>query len=108
MKVSHTSQLSRMAQSPSATDLSGGKTSEVLSTVRRNNLAAEDAVCFRSGLSLDAAASIWTRSGISGSPVSPVRNGYWNRAVHVLSDSPPCELEGVSAATFPTYDWGGG
>ena len=42
--MNHTSQLSKIAQSPAATDLSGGKASEVLSTVRRNSLAAEDAV----------------------------------------------------------------
>jgi len=48
--VERTSQLSRIAQSPAATDLSGGKASEVLSTVRRNNLAAEDVVCFQSDM----------------------------------------------------------
>ena len=48
--MDRTSQLSRIAQRPAATDLSGGKTSEALSTVRRNNLAAEDVVCFQSDL----------------------------------------------------------
>jgi len=59
MKVDHTSQLSRTAQSPAATDLSGGKASEALSTVRRNNLAAEAAVDFQLDSSLDVAASPW-------------------------------------------------
>ena len=72
--VDHTSQLSRMAQSPAATDLSGGKASEVLSTVRSNNLAAEEAVCFQSVLSLDE-PSTWTGSGTVGSPAESVRSG---------------------------------
>ena len=54
MEVDCTSQFSRIAQIPAATALRGGKTSEVLSTVRRNNLAAEVAVFFQSDLSLDA------------------------------------------------------
>jgi len=72
MMVDHTSQLSRIAQSPAATDLRGGKASEALSTVRRSNLAVEDAVCFQSDLSLDAT---WVGSGTTGSPASPVRGG---------------------------------
>ena len=51
MKVDGTSQLSRIAQSPAATDLRGGNTSEDLSTVRRNNLAAEDPVFFQPDVS---------------------------------------------------------
>jgi len=53
----HTSQLSRIAQSPPATDLRGGKASEALSTVRRNNFAAEAAVDFQFDPSLGAVAS---------------------------------------------------
>ena len=56
--MDHTSQLSRIAHSPAAADLRGGKASEALSTVRRNNLAAEDAVCFQSDLFSDVAALI--------------------------------------------------
>jgi len=69
--MEHTSQLSRMAQSPAATDLRGGKASEALSTVRRSNLAAEDAVSFQSVLSLDVV--LLTGSGTTGWPVSYVR-----------------------------------
>ena len=49
--MDRTSQLSKTAQSPPATDLRGGKASEDLSTVRRNNFAAEDVVFFQSDLS---------------------------------------------------------
>jgi len=49
--VGCTSQFSRIAQSPPATDLRGGKASEALSTVWRNILAAEDVVRPQSGLS---------------------------------------------------------
>ena len=73
--VDRTSQLSRIAQSPAATDFSGGKTSETLSTVRRDNLVAEAAVCFQSDLSLDVVPSTWTGSGIAGSSASSVRGG---------------------------------
>jgi len=69
----HTSQLSRMAQRPPATDLSGGKASEALSTARRNNLVAEDVVCFQSDLSLDLVASTWAGSGTAGSAAPSVR-----------------------------------
>jgi len=55
--VNHTSQLSRIAQSPPATDLSGGKASEDFSTVRSNNLAVEAAVDFQFDLPLDVVAS---------------------------------------------------
>ena len=58
-KVDHTSQLSRMAQSPAATDLSGGKASEALSTVWSNNLPAEAAVDIHSGPTLGVVASPW-------------------------------------------------
>jgi len=58
-KGGHTSQLSRMAQRPAAADLSGGKASEALSTVRRSNLAAEAAVDFQLDSSLGVAASPW-------------------------------------------------
>jgi len=58
--VDHTSQLSRIAQSPAATDLSGGKASEARSTVRRNNLAAEAAVDFQFDSSLGVAGLSWT------------------------------------------------
>ena len=85
-------QLSRIAHSPPATDLRGGKASEALSTVLRNNLAAEDAVCFQSGLSSGVAASTWTGSGTAGLPASSVRGGDWNGAIHVLSGSPIREL----------------
>jgi len=51
------SQLSRIAQSPPATDLRGGKASEALSTVRRNSLAAEAAVDIQFDPSLGAVAS---------------------------------------------------
>jgi len=71
--MDHTSQLSRIAQSPPTTDLSGGKASEDFSTVRRNNLAAEDAVCFQSGMSLDVVASTWAGSGTAGSVAQSVR-----------------------------------
>ena len=70
-----TSQLSKMAHSPAATDLRGGKASEALSTVRRNNLAAEDAVCFQSDLSSGVAESTWTGSGAGGLSVSSIRSG---------------------------------
>ena len=60
MKVNHTSQLSRIAQSPPATDLSGGKASEALSAVRRNSLAAEATVGFQLDSSLGVAALSWT------------------------------------------------
>jgi len=96
-----------MAQSPAATDLSGGKASEALSTVRRNNLAAEDVVCFQSDLSLDVVASTWAGSGTAGLAVSSVRGSDCNGMVHVLSDSPPPEVEGVGVL-FPMSDWGGG
>ena len=75
MKVDRTSQLSRIAQSPPATDLSGGKASEALSTVRRNNFAAEDAVFFHSDLSLDATTPTGTGPETTGLPVSSVRGG---------------------------------
>jgi len=55
----HTSQLSRIAQSPAAADLSGGKASEALSTVRSNNFAAEAAVDIHPGPSLGVMASPW-------------------------------------------------
>ena len=106
--VDRTSQLSRIAQSPAATDLRGGKTSEALSTVRRNNLAAEDAVCFQSDLSLDAVSPMRTGSRIAGSPVSSVRDGKRNGAGHVLSDSPPREIEGVGIVLSSMSGWGGG
>ena len=64
--MTRTSQLSRIAQSPPATDLRGGKASEALSTVRRNNLAAEDAVCFQSGPSFGVVGS--TESGTTRLP----------------------------------------
>ena len=68
-----TSQLSRIAQSPAAADLSGGKASEALSTVRRNNLAAEDAVCPKSDLFLDIVVSTRTGLGTAGLSISSVR-----------------------------------
>lgn len=68
MKVGHTSQLSRIAQIPAATDLRGGKTSEVLSTVRRNNLAAEEVLFFQSDLSLDVVGLVWAGSATVGLP----------------------------------------
>ena len=46
-----TSQLSRMAQRPAATDLRGVNTSEDLSTVRMNSFPAETAVFFQPGAS---------------------------------------------------------
>ena len=107
MKVVRTSQLSRIAQSPAATDLRGGKTSEVLSTVRRNNLAAEDAVSFQSDLFLDAATFAWTGSEIAGSPVSCFRASQQNGVVHIPSVSPSREVEG-GVAMFPTSDSGWG
>ena len=70
--MDHTSQLSRIAQSPAATDLSGGKASEALSTVRRNNLAAEDALFFQPDPPPDAVVS---GSGITGLPSSLIRDG---------------------------------
>jgi len=88
----HTSQLSRIAQSPPATDLSGGKASEDFSTVRSNNLAAEDVVDFQLGLSLDVVASTradWSdRSPSESTPLfsgpsrffdSPCFIFFWNR-----------------------------
>jgi len=69
----HTSQLSRIAQSPAAADLSGGKASEALSTVRRNSLAAEVAVDFQFDSSLGVAASSVRRSGAAGLSVYSVR-----------------------------------
>ena len=106
--VDRTSQLSRIAQSPAATDLRGGKTSETLSTVRRINLAVEDAVCFQSDLSLDAVSPMRTGSGIAGSPVSSVRHGERNDAVHVLSDFPPRKIARMDIVLFLMFDWGGG
>jgi len=106
--VDHTSQLSRMAQSPAATDLSGGKASEALSTVRRSNLAAEDAVCFQSDLFLDAVASTWTGPGTTGLPASSVRGSDRNGVVHVLSDPTPREMEAVGVVSSPTSGRGGG
>ena len=108
MIVNRTSQLSRMAHNPAATDLSGGKTSEVLSTVRTNNLAAEDAVCFQSDLSLDVVPSVWTGSGAAGFPAQSVRGGDSNSLVHVLSDSPPWKMEGAGVVSFLMFDWGRG
>ena len=50
--------------------------SETLSTMRRNSLAAEDAVFFHSDLSLNVAASMWIGSEIAGLPASLIRDGY--------------------------------
>jgi len=72
-KVDHTSQLSRMAQSPAATDLSGGKASEALSTVRSNNLPTEAAVDIHAGPTLGVVASPWASSGTTGLPAPCVR-----------------------------------
>ena len=74
MMADSTSQLSRIAQSPAAADLSGGKASEALSTVRKNNLAAEDTVSFKSDLFLDMAAPTGTGSGTAGLPAPSVRS----------------------------------
>ena len=96
-----------MAQSPAATDLSGGKASEALSTVRRNNLAAEDAVYFQSNSSLDAVVSTWTGSGTTGLPAPSVRGGDRKDVVHVLLVSLPREMEGMSVPVSPTSNWRG-
>ena len=58
--MGNTSQLSRIVQSPAATDLSGGKASEDLSTVRSNNLTAEDVVDFQLDLFFDVVVSTRT------------------------------------------------
>jgi hypothetical protein len=102
-----TSQLSRIAQSPPATDLRGGKASDALSTVRRNNLAAEDAVFFQSDSALDVAAPTRMGPGTAGSPAPSVRGGNRNGAVHVLSDSPSCNMEGVDVIPMSDSDRGG-
>ena len=73
MMVGRTSQLSRIAQSPAAVDLRGGNASEALSTVRRNNLVADDAVCFQSDLPLEMVASTRAGSGTAGLSTSSVR-----------------------------------
>ena len=44
-----------------------------LSTVRRNNFAVEEAVCFQSDLSSAVVGLMWTGSGAGGLPVSSVR-----------------------------------
>jgi len=65
--ANHTSQFSRIAQSPPTTDLSGGKASADSFIVRRSNLAVADAVDFQSNLlspvapgSLSLGRSTWT------------------------------------------------
>ena len=105
--VDRTSQLSRIAQSPAATDLSGGKASETLSTVRRNNLAAEDAVCFQSESSLDMAVPTRPGSEPTGLPTSSVRCDDTKGRIHVLSDSPTREAEEMGDL-FPMSARGGG
>ena len=99
--MDHTSQLSRIAQSPAATDLSGGKASEALSTVRRINLAAEAAVDIQFDSTLDVAASPWPPSGVDEGPASSVRGSGWNGLVHIPSDSPSRDEIG---GAFPTSD----
>ena len=100
MKAVPTLQLSRIVQSPAATDFRGGKVSEVLSTVRRNNLAAEDAACLQSDLSLDAVVSTWTGSGTAKLPAQSIRSGDWNGTVHIPSASSPRKMEGMGIATL--------
>jgi hypothetical protein len=79
--VDRTSQLSRIAQSPAATDLRGGKASEALSTVRRSNLAAEDAVSFQSDLSFTShptaggSGYVTTPPGVGGDWVARKTSG---------------------------------
>ena len=102
----HTSQLSRIAQSPAAADFSGGKASEALSTVRSNNFAAEAAVDIHPGPTLGVVASPWASSGTTGSPAPCVRGSDRNWVVYIPSDSPPREMGGVGAL-FLTSDRGG-
>ena len=75
MVVDHTSQLSRIVQRATATDLSGGKVTEALSTVGRSILAAAVAVGFRVDWSLGVVASPRTRSGAVRFPATSVRGG---------------------------------
>lgn len=77
----HTSKLSRIAQRPPATDLSGGKASDVSFTVRRSNLAVADTVDLRFDSFLFAAAL--------GSTLSSERrtSGPWSATVEASAPS---------------------
>ena len=68
--MDHTSEFSRIAQSPPAMDLSGGMVSEDSFTVRRNSPAVADAVDFQLDSFLSTAilgSTSWLGRGTSGS-----------------------------------------
>ena len=74
MMVDHTSQLSRITQSPAAADMSGGKAPETLSTVWKN-FAVEEAVWFQSDSFSETVTSPGAEAGTAGFPTSSVRHG---------------------------------